>query len=297
MKKPFIYTALAVTATLFVVGCSPYSKMLKSNDYDLQYRTALEYMDEGKYQKALTLLDKVRMYYLDSNRADTISFNYGLALYRMGDFENSASTFDEFRKTHDRSPYLEEAEYMYAKGFYYSSPDPDRDQTPTIQAITTINEYLSRYPDSPKREQLDADLAELSQKLRDKAFLNARTYYKIGRYKSAIVALQNALDDYPETAHREEIMYMMAKSSYEYAHNSIPEVQRDRYLDMIDYYLSYIAEYPEGGYARELGRLNDNAKRFLAGFEQGGATDSVEDAGTVEEVVNETGETSEEIAE
>lgn len=33
----------------------------------------------------------------------------------------------------------------------------------------------------------------LTQRLHDKTYLNAYTYYKIGRYKSAIVALKNAL--------------------------------------------------------------------------------------------------------
>lgn len=261
---------------MFAVGCSPYSKLLKSNDYDLQYRTAIEYVEDGKYQKALTLFDKVRMYYLDSNRADSIAFYAGLALYQMGDFGNSATVFDEFRKAHDRSPFLEEAEYMYAKGFYYASPEPERDQTATMQAITAIGEYLSRYPGSQKREALEADVVELVQKLHDKAFIDARTYYKIGRYKSAIVALQNALDDYPESTHREEIMYMMARSSYEYARNSLPERQRDRYLDMIDYYLSYISEYPEGKYARELNRLNENAKKFLERFGDGATSETTE---------------------
>ena len=277
MKRTFVYTAFAVLTVLFAVGCSSYSKLLKTDNYDLQYRTALEYMEAEKYQKALTLFEKVRMYYLDSNRADSITFYTGMAYYKMGEFETSSMVFDEFRKRFDRSPFLEEAEYLYAKGFYYSSPEPDRDQTPTIKAITAISEYLSRYPNSKKREALDADLSELSQKLHDKAFLNAKTYYKIGHYRSAIVALQNALDDYPETNHREEILYMMVKSSYEYAHNSLQDRQRDRYLDMMDYYLSYISEYPEGKYARELGRLNENAKRFLARFEPGGeATEAIE---------------------
>ena len=265
-------------------GCSQYSKLLKSTDNDLQYRTALEYMEAEKYQKALTLFEKVRMYYLNSNRADSIMFYTGLAFYKMGDFERSADLFDGFRKNNDRSPFLEEAEYMYAKGFYYSSPEADRDQTATMQAITAISEYLARYPGSQKREALEADLVELGQKLRDKAFLNARTYYKIGRYRSAIVALQNALDDYPDSPHREEILYMMAKSSYEYAHNSLVDRQRDRYLDMMDYYLSYISEFPEGKYARELGRLNDNAKKFLARFEQGGAVQTETSGEAVKEI-------------
>lgn len=254
---------------MFAVGCSTYSKLLKSDDHDLQYRTAIEYMDAGKYQKALTLFEKVRMYYMDSGRADSISFYSGLAFYKMGDFETSGTLFDQFRKNSDRSQFIEQAEYMYAKGFYYSSPEPDRDQTPTLQAITAIGEYMARYPESQKREALEADIAELVQKLHDKAFLNAKTYYKIGRYKSAILALQNALEDYPETTHREEIMYMIVRSSYEYAHNSIPSLQRDRYLDMLDHYLSYISEYPEGRYARELGRLNENAKNYLARFGDG----------------------------
>lgn len=263
-------------AAAFAVGCSSYSKLLKSDDYDKQFTTALEYMEAGKYQKSLVLFEKVRMYYLNSNRADSVAFYTGLGLYKMGDFKSSGMVFDEFRKNFDRSPFLEQAEYMYAKGFYYSSPEPDRDQTATFQAITAIGEYLSRYPDSEKREALDTNVEELVQKLHDKAYLNARTYYKIGRYKSAIVALQNALEDYPESNHREEIMYMMAKSSYEFAHNSRPDKKRDRYLDMLDYYLSYISEYPTGEYARELTKLNGNARNYLSKFGDGGAVEVIE---------------------
>ena len=255
-------------AAAFAVGCSSYSKLLKSEDSEAQYRTALEYIETGKYQKALVLLEKVRMPFLNYHpeRIDSLAFYSGLALYKSGDFESSGMVFDDFRKTYSHSPFLEEAEFMYAKGFYYMSPEPDRDQGATMQAMQAINEYIARYPDSPKRESFQDNFNELEQKLHDKAFLNAGTYYKIGRYRSAITALKNARDLYPESNHREAILYMIAKSSYEYAHNSRADLRRDRYLNMMDEYLSYIAEYPEGQYVKELSKLQENAKRYVARF-------------------------------
>lgn len=268
MMKPIIYTAFTIVAAL-AAGCSPYSKLLKTENYDLQYRTAVEYVATEKYQKALTLFEKVNMHYMGSERADSILYYTGLAHYKMGNFETSAMAFDDFRKRYDRSPFIEDAEYMYAKGFYYSSSEPDRDQSTTIRALSAIGEYISRYPNSEKREALEENITELTQKLHDKAYLNARTYYKIGRYKSAIVALQNAIDDYPTSTHREELMYMMVKSSYEYARNSMETLRRDRYLDMMDFYLTYISEFPDGKYAKELGRLQNNAKNYIARIGEG----------------------------
>ena len=94
-------------------------------------------------------------------------------------------------------------------------------------------------------------------------FLNAYTYYKIGRHKSAIVAFRNALKKYPESSHREELMYYIVKSGYELAHNSVENKQADRYLSMLDSYYSYLSEYPESKHLRELGRMAKEAKDYI----------------------------------
>ena len=107
-------------------------------------------------------------------------------------------------------------------------------------------------------------LDELQNKLYDKSYINARTYYKIGRYKSAVVALRNALKEYPETPHREEILYLTVKSCHELATNSVRALQRDRYLDMLDAYYTFVADFPESKYRKELDRLQKTARRYLA---------------------------------
>jgi outer membrane protein assembly factor BamD len=261
MKKILLCAAVAMTA----VACSPYGKLLKSEDAEAQYRAALGYMETEKYQKALTLFDKVAIPYMNRPQADTIMFNIGMALYLQKNYEMSGDQFDRFRTTHQRSPMLEQAEYLYAMGHYFASPEPNRDQTATVKAIEAITTYIGRYPDTDHRADMEAKRDELNAKLREKAFINAYTYYKTGYHKPAVIALRNALKEYPDTEHREEILYLIARSSYEYAANSVATERRDRYLDMMDTYLNYISEYPEGAHTKELEKLYENARRYVAG--------------------------------
>ena len=67
-------------------SCSGYSKVLKSNDSNLKYQTAIEYTDKGKYNKALTLFQDVAHVYAQSARADTLAYYTGLCYYKSGDF-------------------------------------------------------------------------------------------------------------------------------------------------------------------------------------------------------------------
>ena len=89
------------------------------------------------------------------------------------------------------------------------------------------------------------------------------TYYKTGKYKSAIVAFKNALKQYPESKRREEIMYLIVDSGYRLASNSISEKQTDRYLSMLDSYLSFKEEFPESTHIKSLDRMAQQARDYL----------------------------------
>jgi outer membrane protein assembly factor BamD len=199
-------------------------------------------------------------------REDSLAYYTAYAYFKSDDFTTSSEMFDDFRRKYTRSPFLEDVEGMYALSFYYLSPEPTRDQTTTEQALTAIHEFIGRYPNSTRRAAFEQMIRELTQKQYDKVFINAKTYYTIGRYKSAVPALKNALKKYPDSPHREELMYLIVKSSYELAKNSIESLQRDRYLNMLDSYYSFIAEFPESKHVRELSRMQEDAKRFIAKF-------------------------------
>lgn len=255
-----------ILVAVAAVSCSGYSKVLKGEDRDLKYHKALEYFDAGKYHRTIALLEDITSFYANTYRDDTIAYYLGSAYYKQGDFSVSGEHFRNFRSRFGRSPFLEDAEYMYAKGYYFASPAPQRDQTMTHQAIVAINEYLNRYPNSVKRESLIENLDELQGRLYEKSFLNARLYYNIGYYKSAVVALRNALDEAPETPRREDLSYLIVAANYQYARNSVHEMQRERYMNMQDAYYTFTAEFPESKYRKEVDKMQEEAKTVLAKF-------------------------------
>lgn len=264
MKTKEIIKWVVAFMAVSVVGCSPFNKLLKLNDSEQMYEAAIKYYNDGDFEHALQLFSEIAPRYASTMRSDTIMYYTGCCYYKQGNFQTSGSIFDEYRRTYGRSPLLEDVEYMHAMGYYFSSPQPSRDQTTTLQAINAITEYMERYPNSPKLGVCEMRLEELKGKLYDKSFINARTYYKTERYKAAIIAFKNALAEYPETPHREEILFLTLDASYKLASNSIASLQVDRYLDAMDAYYNFISEFPNSKHTRAAERMQRASKRFLA---------------------------------
>lgn len=263
MKQRFRNLLGAAAVAVALSGCSGMNALLKGGNPDRIYAKALEYYGKEKWQRASTLFEGAQHYYIGTPREDSISFFNARCKYKNRDYDTASQLLDDFRRKFGRSVFIEDAEGMYAMCFYYLSPGPSRDQTMTGQALMAINEFVSRYPDS---EQVDNFLKineELNERLQEKAYLNAYTYYKIGRYKSAITALKNALKEQPETKHREEIMYLIVDASYRFASNSIASKQTDRYLDMLDSALSFKEAYPESERMKEVERMTQHARAYL----------------------------------
>lgn len=265
MRKTILFL-LAVLAVSMTTGCGEYNKLLKSGDNERIYARGLEFFEDGKYHRAITCFEQVQPYFAGTMREDTLAYYTVRAYFKQGDFSNSSALTDDFRHKYGRSPFIEDVEGMYALSYYYISPEPSRDQSTTSMALSAIQEFIGRYPNSTKRAAFESMIKELTQKQYDKAYLNAKTYYTIGRYKSAVPALKNALKKFPESNHREEIMYLIVKSSYELAHNSVESLQRDRYLNMMDSYYSFVAEFPDSKHLKELDRMQDEAKKYIAKY-------------------------------
>ena len=175
MKPRHSYLLCAAVAAVMLSGCSGMNALLKSGQPDRIYAKALEYYGKEKWQRASTLFEGAQHYYIGTPREDSISFFNARCKYKNRDYDAAAQLLDDFRRKFGRSAFIEDAEGMYAMCFYYLAPGPSRDQTVTGQAILAINDFISHYPQS---EQVDNFLKineELSERLHEKAYLNAYT--------------------------------------------------------------------------------------------------------------------------
>jgi outer membrane protein assembly factor BamD len=248
---------------LVLSNCSEYEKLLKKPDVALKYNKALEYYAKGDYVRAGTLFEMVNSFYKASKRADTINFYYAQCLYHQSDFIMAGHYFKEFAQTYPRSPFAEEADYMNAYCYYLNSPRPTLDQESTLQAIDAIQLFLIKYPQSKRIPECKKLFIELRERLMTKSYLNAKLYYDLGYYKSSIIALRNALSEFPDSKFREDIMFLLVKSNYNLAEKSIAFKQKERYQNTLDEYYSFMTEFPKSKYSGDIKRIYKDLAEYL----------------------------------
>lgn len=260
----WIRNSVIITLLTFAfVGCNPARKALKSGDIEGSYAIALDYYNQENWSKASSAFESLVIYFKGGEREDSISYYNARSKFKNREYEDAIGLFEDYRRSYSRSPLLEEIEGMYTLSHYYLSPGPTRDQYMTQLAINKIDEYNSRYPSNRNFDEFLNIRKELVDRLYEKEYLDAYTYYKIGRYKSAITAMRNALKKFPESHRREDIVFYVLASNFELAENSIPSLQQQRYLSTIDAYYTFVAEFPESEYKSKAEKMFEDSKKFL----------------------------------
>lgn len=255
---------VAAVAIVALSSCkSQYEMLLNSNDADLKYEAAFAYFNEGKYSKAGSLFESLSMLTNGTERDDTVRYYWGLSNYKFKDYYTAETNFANFLETYPRSPFASEARYLRLDCLYRSTLRYELDQTPTYKAITEISEYIIEFPRTPHMQSCRDMLVELNERLDKKAYEAAKLYYKMEDYKASRVAFRNVLKDDSDNVYREDILYYIAMSSYNFAHKSIPSKQKERYLTFVDDYYNFIGEIPESHYRKELDNVYRKAQKAL----------------------------------
>lgn len=238
-------SAILFLAILMVfAGCSKYQRILKSNDFEKKFDMAKVYYDNGKYQKAFPLFEELITVFRGTSKAEDVYYYYAYCNYKLGDFMLAGYHFDNFVRTFPRSERAEDAQFMNAKCYFLDSAEPSLDQASTKKAIDELQLFINKYPSSPKVDECNDLMDRLRYKLETKSYNGAKLYYRLGEYKAAIFALRNTLKDFPDTKFREEISFMILRSSYLLADNSIVEKKIERFEQTLRECDTFIERFP-----------------------------------------------------
>ncbi len=266
MQKHFLYI---ITLLLLLVSCGSYEKLLKSTDNKAKLEGAKSYYEKGKYMQAITLFDMVAPYYKGTSQSEEILYLTAKSNFGAKDYFTAASLFETYTKTFAHGKYVEECAYMIGYCHYLESPDTRLDQTETLQAISALDEFLDTYPASQYAPDAQKYFNELNDKLAEKAYLSAKLYFNLGNYQgnnylSAIVTATNAIKDYPESKHLEDLSFLILESKYKQAEYSIPSKKEERYRETIDEYYNFIDKYGEGKYRKDADKILNSSKDHVS---------------------------------
>jgi outer membrane protein assembly factor BamD len=247
---------------LLAVGCSKFRKIEKSEDWRVKYEAALTYYEKKDYYRASVLFDQIMPIVRGLPEGERVQYYLGYCQYYDKNYLFAAEYFKTFYETYGRSASAEEARYMYAYSLYLSSPGPNLDQTESINAMASMQDFLNRYPASSYREKATEIVFAIQVKLEKKGFDNAKHYYRVRSYKAAITALQNFAKNFPDSKYLEESEFLVIDAQYRLALQSITIKQKERFQNVVDYYKVFVDKYPNSE------RLRDAEKMYADSLEQ-----------------------------
>jgi outer membrane protein assembly factor BamD len=271
IKKGY-FCAMLKKARILVIGlvlliglsaCGEYNKILKSTDYEFKYKKAIEYFEDGEYVRAGTLFRDLVNIYRGTSKADELYYYFAKSMMGQKDYLMAKHYFKSLLKEFPGSDFAEEAQFMVGYCSYLLSPKPRLDQTVTKEAIESLQLYINLYPYNDRVDEAHRLIDELRSKLIYKSYLNARLYYDFGNHRAAGIALENSLREYPDSPYREELMYMLLKSKYLLAVNSVADKKVERLSSALDEYFTFIDEYPESRYRQEVNRFYETVSGLL----------------------------------
>lgn len=224
MKK---IISLLIIISLFG-ACSEYQKALKTEDVAIKFEMATKLYDSGKYANAIRLFEQIAPAYRGKPQAEKLFYMYSQSYYKTKQYYLAAYQFESFVSGYPKSEKIEEAAFLGAKSFSMLSPVYSLDQTETFKAIEKLQSFIDTYPNSTYLVEANKTLKTLNEKIEKKVFENAKGYNTILDYKSAMVALDNFINDYPGTPFKEDALYYKFDSAYQLGINSIPTKMEER---------------------------------------------------------------------
>jgi len=241
---------LLLVITISLSSCSEYYKVLNKGDVKSQYKMAEELYNEGKYSKAMVLFEKVAPAFARKPQLQRIRYMSAKSDYAMKNYSLASYRFNRFISNYPTSSKIEEVTYLAAQSHYHSSPVASLDQKDTRKALSTLQDFLDKYPNSEFADKINKQYKELTVKLEKKAYDIAYLYYKTEKYKSAIIAFDNFISEYLGTKYKEDALFYKFKSAYQLAVQSVNYKKTQRLKDAVKAHRRFAKYYPESKYTK-----------------------------------------------
>ncbi len=272
MKRNRNIFVMAVFSLLLFASCGEFNNIMKSADYLYRYEAAKQYYADGKYSRAVVLLQDVISVLKGTDKGEESLYLLGMSAYKAGDYEAAANFLKKYYETYTNGLYTQDARFYNAMALYNNTPEPKLDQTETYEAVTAFQNMLEIYPQCIYAKEAQDMIFKLQDKLVEKEYLSAKTYYDLGsyfgncnfggnNYQACIITTENAMRDFPYSKRREDFAIMLLRAKYQLAAHSVELRKRERLDAAVEEYYAFANEFPESKYLPEAKNIFDKAKK------------------------------------
>ena len=268
--KNLLYLAIVGA---FFTSCGEYHKVLNKGTVAEQYAMASKQYEAKKYNKALSLFEKVTPTYRGKPQMERIQYMVAQSNFNTKNYDLAGYYFSRFTKNYPKSSKKEEAAYLSAYSYMMASPVYSLDTQDTKRALDAFQSFIDAYPDSERMGEANKYYKQIRYKLQKKAFEIAKVYYTTAdydpsrNYTAAIQAFDNLLEDYLGSEFKEEALYYSLKAAHDLALRSSKRRMPLRIKDAIKAYEKLKRNFPKTKYLADsdkmLATLEEQQKQLI----------------------------------
>lgn len=194
-------------AAVLVSGCTKPSNPFRDRPVSTIYNEAMDELRDAEFDRAALLFDEVERQHPYSVWATRAMLMNAYAHYRSYDYEDAIIATERFIRLYPGNSHVAYAYYLRALCHYEQMDTLDRDQTTTRLARDTLQEVITRFPESEYASDAQLKLDLVLDQLAGHEMMVGRYYQDQGHHLAALKRFQNVLADYQTTAYTPEALY------------------------------------------------------------------------------------------
>jgi outer membrane protein assembly factor BamD len=180
-----------------------------------QYNIAQTQLEERNYNKSAENFLEIERQYPYSKWAVQAQIQAAYAYYKNEKYDEAIGTLERFIKLNPGNENVAYAYYLVALSYYNQISNVERDQSITLEARRTLNDVVSRFPDSDYGRDSRFKLDLVEDHLAGKEMAVGRYYLERKRSIAAINRFKKVVEEYPTTAQVEEALHRLVEAYLE----------------------------------------------------------------------------------
>lgn len=242
-------TSALILISIFILGALGCGSGLPSvpTDPDDILGKADRYYHRKRYFQSGELYKAFVQRFPGHERSDYAQFMLAESYFGDEEWSLAAVEYRILIGNYGYSDYVDDAVLREAVSLFKQAPKAVLDQSMSKEAQDRLKQFLRAFPDSPLMPEVQELMVEVNTKLAEKEMRTAYFYFKQKKYMSALIYLDAVIDNYPNTEHWIQAVYM--KAEIHYIRGELEEA-RKYYQQVLDYGDSNVKNKASSGLQR-----------------------------------------------
>jgi outer membrane protein assembly factor BamD len=210
-RSPIATVMTAALASAILAACAADRPAYVERPVEEIYNEAMNQLGQRNYVAAAKAFDEVERQHPYSVWATKAQLMSAFAYYQKNRYDEAIIALDRFIQLHPGNKEIAYAYYLKGLSYYEQISDVGRDQRMTDNALKSLQEVVTRFPDSTyaRDAKLKIDLAR--DHLAGKEMEIGRWYLNQRQYLAAIGRFRSVIEQYQVTTHVPEALHRLTE--------------------------------------------------------------------------------------